>query len=138
MQRTATRRPSSHMARFSAGSIRKPPSSASEPASPVPNCARPPETRSKVAMRSAMRAGWLNGGGVWTIPWPSLICLVRCETAPKNTSGADEWLYSSKKWCSTSHTYSNPSLSASSHWSSASWSSWYSERSSQGRGSWCS
>ena len=29
---------------------------------------------------------------------------VRCEAAPRNTSGADEWLYSSRKWCSTSQT----------------------------------
>ena len=35
----------------------KPPSSASEPASPVPKSTRPPEIRSRVAMRSAMRAG---------------------------------------------------------------------------------
>ena len=29
--------------------------------------------------------------------------------AARNTSGADEWLYSSRKWCSTSHTYWMPS-----------------------------
>ena len=29
---------------------------------------------------------------------------VRCEQAARNTSGAEEWEYSSRKWCSTSHT----------------------------------
>ena len=29
-------------------------------------------------------------------------CLVRCEQAARNTSGAEEWEYSSRKWCSTS------------------------------------
>ena len=30
--------------------------------------------------------------------------LVRCDTAARNTSGALEWEYSSRKWCSTSQT----------------------------------
>ena len=42
------------------------------------------------------------------------IRLVRWLHAARNTSGADEWLYSSRKWCSTSHTYWMPSESASS------------------------
>jgi hypothetical protein len=138
MQRTATRRPSSHISRFSIGSIRKPPSSASDDDSPVPKSTRPPDTRSSVEMRSAIRAGWLNAGGVWTMPWPRRICLVRCDTAARNTSGALEWLYSSRKWCSTSQQCWIPSLSASSHCSNAFCSSVYSESSSQGRGSWCS
>ena len=62
MQRTATRRPSSHIARLSIGSIMNPPSSASDDDSPVPKSARPLETRSSIEIRSAMRAGWLNGG----------------------------------------------------------------------------
>ena len=53
-------------------------------------------------MRSATRAGWLNGGGVCTMPWPSRMFFVRCDAAARNTSGALEWLYSSRKWCSTS------------------------------------
>ena len=81
-----------------------PPSSASDDDSPVPKSARPPETRSSIAMRSATRAGWLNGGGVCTMPWPSRMRFVRCDAAARNTSGALEWLYSSRKWCSTSHT----------------------------------
>jgi hypothetical protein len=57
--RSATSRPSCHMARFCAGSIRNPPSSASDDDSPVPSSTRPPETRSSMATRSAVRAGWL-------------------------------------------------------------------------------
>ena len=41
--------------------------------------------------------------------------------AARKTSGADECEYSSRKWCSTSHTYWKPSWSASSTWSRASW-----------------
>ena len=57
MHRTATRSPSSHISRFSIGSMRKPPSSASDDDSPVPKSTRPPEIRSRVEMRSATRAG---------------------------------------------------------------------------------
>ena len=77
-QRSATRRPSSHMSRFSSGSIMNPPSSASDDDSPLPKSARPSERRSRVAIRSAIRAGWLNGGGVCTMPWPSRMRCVRC------------------------------------------------------------
>jgi hypothetical protein len=66
--RSATRSPSSHIARFSSGSTRKPPSSASDEDSPEPKSARPFDTRSSIATRSATRAGWLNGGGVCTMP----------------------------------------------------------------------
>ncbi len=34
---------------------------------------------------------------------------MRWLQAARNTSGAEEWLYSSRKWCSTSQTYSKPS-----------------------------
>ena len=59
MQRSVTSSPSSQASRLVAGSTRKPPSSASEPDSPEPNSTRPPESRSSVATRSAVRAGWL-------------------------------------------------------------------------------
>ncbi len=59
MQRTATSRPSSHASRLVIGSMRKPPSSASDDDSPEPNSTRPPDTRSSMATRSAVRAGWL-------------------------------------------------------------------------------
>ena len=59
MQRIATSRPSSQASRLLAGSMPKPPSSASEQDSPEPNSTRPLETRSSVATRSAVRAGWL-------------------------------------------------------------------------------
>ena len=45
---------------------------------------------------------------------------MRCDAAARNTSGALECEYSSRKWCSTSHTQSKPSRSASSICSSAS------------------
>ena len=54
---------SSHCSRLVSRSTPKPPSSASEEASPVPNSTRPSETRSSVAMRSATRAGWLKRWG---------------------------------------------------------------------------
>src|SRR4029453_14289264 len=63
---------------------------------------------------------------------------VRGRAAARNTSGALEWLYSSRKWCSTSHATSKPSRSASSTCSSASWVSWRSLSASPGGGSWCS
>ena len=59
--------------------------------------------------RSAVRAGWLNFGAVRMMPWPRRMFLVRWLHAARNTSGAEEWLYSSRKWCSTSHTYWMPS-----------------------------
>ena len=87
-----------------ARSTPKPPSSISELDSPVPNSTRPSETRSRVAIRSATRAGWLKAGGSWTMPWPSRIRDVRWLAAARKTSGAEECEYSSKKWCSTSQT----------------------------------
>ena len=71
-------------------------------------------------MRSATRAGWLIAGTVCTIPCPSRIRLVRCDAAARNSSGALECEYSSRKWCSTSQAQSKPSRSASSICSSAS------------------
>ena len=53
-------------------------------------------------MRSATRAGWLNPKGSCTIPCPMRIREVRWLAAARNTSGADECEYSSRKWCSTS------------------------------------
>ena len=72
------------------------------------------------------------------IPWPRRMSLVRWLAAARKTSGAEQWEYSSRKWCSTSQQYSMPSLSASSTWSRASWMSRRSLSSVQGRGSWCS
>jgi hypothetical protein len=59
MQRRATWSPSSQASRLTAGSSPKPRNSASEEDSPEPNSTRPPETRSSMAIRSAVRAGWL-------------------------------------------------------------------------------
>ncbi len=59
MHRTATSRPSSQASRLVTGSMLNPPSSASDDDSPEPNSTRPLDTRSSVATRSAVRAGWL-------------------------------------------------------------------------------
>jgi hypothetical protein len=53
-----------------------------------------------MAMRSATRAGWLYGGGMRVMPCPSRMVRVRWLTAARNTSGAVECEYSSRKWCS--------------------------------------
>ena len=102
--RVTASRASAHWARFVARSTRNPPSSASDEASPVPKSTRPSESRSSVAMRSAVRAGWLNANGSCTMPCPSRMREVRWLAAARNTSGAEECEYSSRKWCSTSHT----------------------------------
>ena len=54
-----------------------------------------------MATRSATRAGWFVVS--CTIPCPSRIRLVRWLAAARNTSGADECEYSSRKWGSSSH-----------------------------------
>src|SRR5438270_1122827 len=72
------------------------------------------------------------------MPWPSRSRLVRWDTAARKTSGALEWLYSSRKWCSTTQAVWMPMRSASSHCSTALASTVASAPSSHGRGSWCS
>ena len=59
MQRMATSRPSSQASRLVSWSTPNPASSASEDDSPEPNSTRPSDTRSSMAIRSAVRAGWL-------------------------------------------------------------------------------
>ena len=71
MSRVTTSSASFHWARLVARSTPNPPSSASELDSPVPNSTRPSDTRSRVAIRSATRAGWLKPTGSWTMPCPS-------------------------------------------------------------------
>ena len=77
MHRTATSSPSSQASRFSSKVLAKPPSSATLDDSPDPKSTRPFETRSSIATRSAVRAGWLNRGEVRMIPWPRRMRLVR-------------------------------------------------------------
>ena len=80
------------------------PAPASDDVSPVPNSTRPSEIRSSVAMRSATRAVGLKSNGICDDAVTEPDALVRWLAAARNTSGAEEWLYSSRKWCSTSHT----------------------------------
>ena len=95
---------SSHASFLSARATPKPPISVSVAPSPVPNSTRPPEMMSRLATRSATRAGWLIAGGIWMIPWPRRICFVRAAAAARTTSGAALWQYSSRKWCSVRNT----------------------------------
>ncbi len=82
-----------------------------------------------------MRAGWLIGGGRCITPNPSRMSLVRWLAAARNISGALEWQYSSRKWCSVSQTVEKPALSAASTSVRPSWNSWCSSSSPHGRGS---
>ena len=91
---------SSHTARFSRNRRSNGCSSVTLLPSPTPSSTRPWLSRSSVLTRSATRAGWLVGS--CTMPWPRRMFFVRWLAAARNTSGADEWLYSSRKWCSTS------------------------------------
>ena len=75
------------------------------------NC--PPERMSRTAARSATRIGWFICGTHTTAPWPTRIRWVCIATAVRNNSGAEQCEYSSRKWCSTAQTVSNPSSSAS-------------------------
>jgi len=68
---------------------------------------------SSTAVRSAILIGWLNCGTHTTMPNPTRIRVVTIAHAVRNSSGAGQWEYSSRKWCSTAHTWSNPSSSAS-------------------------
>ena len=96
---------SCHMSRDSAVSISKPACS-NWLERPVPNSTRPFETMSSAATRSATRIGWLNLCGKSVTPWPMRMFFVRCDTAARKTSGAEECANSVRKWCSTSHTVS--------------------------------
>src|SRR5215216_3072214 len=110
---------SSHVFLVTSGSALKPPSSVHVAERPVPNSRRPPERMSRTAARSATRIGWLNCGTHTTMPWPTRMFWVCMAQAVKNSSGAEECEYSSRKWCSTHHTEWKPSSSASRTCSSA-------------------
>jgi hypothetical protein len=110
MQPIATFMPSIHISRFLPGSTQNPSSSLADEPSPVPSSTRPFDTRSRTATRSATRAGWLMLGSNWTMPCPSRMFFVRWLSAARNTSGAVEWQYSSRKWCSVNPDGVEPQL----------------------------
>src|SRR5207253_10623858 len=85
---------SSHCACSSAGLVSNASCSTSDDDLPVPQLTRPPERMSRVAIRSAIRSGWLYRQGRSVTPWPSRIRLVRAATKLRKTSGADECEYS--------------------------------------------
>ena len=107
-----TRTHSSHVFFVSSGFAPKPPSSVHVAERPVPNSSRPSDTRSRTAARSAARIGLFSSGTHVTMPCPTRICFVCIAIAVRNTSGAEQCEYSSRKWCSTAHAWSNPSSSA--------------------------
>ena len=63
-----------------------------------------PERMSSMAVRSAMRIGLEYSGTQTTMPWPRRMRLVTMAQAVRNISGAEEWEYSSRKWCSVDQT----------------------------------
>ncbi len=83
------------IARFSSKATPKGCNSVMLALSPVPNSTRPFDTRSSAAMRSAQRAGWVVVNCM--MPWARRIRLVRWLAAARNTSGAGECEYSSRK-----------------------------------------
>src|SRR5262249_1199956 len=101
------------------GSTWNPPSSVHVDERAVPNSRRPPERMSSVAARSATRTGWFICGTHTTAPCPRRMRLVCMAQAVRKSSGAEQCEYSSRKWCSTTHTASNPSSSATRACSSA-------------------
>ena len=84
---------------------------------PVPHSTRPCERTSTVATFSATRAGWMKPKGMRVTPNPSLICSVDRARPPRMASEQGEAERPSRKWCSTTQTVLNPSLSA--YWISA-------------------
>src|SRR6266540_822722 len=72
------------------------------------------------------------------MPWPTRIVVVRWLTAARNTSGAVECEYSSRKWCSWAQPYPTPHRSPSSAHSSAFLTSVSSLSGPHGLGSWSS
>ena len=116
-----TRTNSSHVFLVSSGSAQNPPSSVHVLDRAVPSSKRPLEMMSSAAARSATRIGLFISGTHTTAPWPTRMRWVCAATAVRKTSGAGQCEYSSKKWCSTAQTWSNPSSSATRHCSSALW-----------------
>ncbi|WBL36159.1 hypothetical protein O0235_00620 [Tepidiforma flava] len=87
-----------------------------------------------VAATSAALIGLLNSGTQTTMPRPMRMFFVTIAHAVRNTSGAEQWEYSSRKWCSTAHTWSKPSSSASFTCSRQFWYTSYSVVGPHGRG----
>src|SRR2546422_5046645 len=104
--RRISRSASSNMARVvSPSGMPKPLNSVEDEPRPVPNSKRPSLRWSSMATRSATRAGWLTGGVRFQIAEPTWMRLVRAAMKGSTTSEAERCEYSSRKWCSTDHTY---------------------------------
>ena len=78
---------------------------------PVPHSTRPPLRMSTVDTFSATRTGCWKPGGMSTTPKPRRMFSVICDSAPSTTSLHGTAERPSRKWCSTTHTVWNPSVS---------------------------
>src|SRR2546427_1430188 len=113
--RRISRSASSNMARVvSPSGMPKPLNSVDDEPRPVPNSKRPSLRWSSMATRSATRAGWLTGGVRFQIAEPRWMRVVRAAMKGSTISEAERCEYSSRKWCSTDHTYLKPWRSAAS------------------------
>src|SRR2546428_99053 len=111
--RRISRSASSNMARVvSPSGMPKPLTSVEDEPRPVPNSKRPSLRWSSMATRSATRAGWLTGGVKIQIAEPTWMRVVRAAMKGSTISEAERCEYSSRKWCSTDHTYFKPWRSA--------------------------
>ena len=66
-----------------------------------------------MATRSATRTGWFTGGEMFQIAEPRWMRSVWPARYARNVSDAERCEYSSRKWCSETHTYLKPDASAS-------------------------
>ena len=81
-------------------------------ARPQPSCTRPFDARSRVAVRSATRSGWLKANGSSVTMWRMLMRWVCAAIAPYGTSGAVTVASGLTKWCSDVPQWSKPISSA--------------------------
>src|SRR6478735_8822228 len=93
-------------------SMPNPSTSTDDEPRPVPNSNRPGASWSSIATFSATRAGWQIGGVMLMIPEPMWMRSVIANAYAIQASLADRCEYSSRKWCSVTHTYLKPERSA--------------------------
>ena len=93
-------------------SMPNPSTSTDDEPRPVPNSKRPGASWSSIATFSATRAGWHTGGVMLMMPDPMWMLSVIASAYAIHASLAERCEYSSRKWCSVTHTYLNPDRSA--------------------------
>src|SRR5437667_216148 len=113
--RRISRSASSNMARVvSPSGMPKPLNSVDDEPRPVPNSKRPSLRWSRMATRSATRAGCVTGGVRFQIAEPRWMRLVRAAMKGSTISEAERCECASRKGCSTDDTYLKPWRSAAS------------------------